>query len=112
MSGWTTAGKRSYEKKTPEKTHIGIITRLIKPLTLSIFLRTAGGEKAETGKGRRAERSEQQDCQPRSDHAHMEDKDAEAEQQSQFQDHQHETTARERQQEITAAHGCGYVALQ
>src|SRR5579884_57432 len=37
ISGSTTAGNRSYEKNTPENTHIGIITRLISPLTVSIF---------------------------------------------------------------------------
>src|SRR5215471_7995106 len=37
ISGWTIFGKRSYEKKTPEKIHIGIMTRLMRPLTLSIF---------------------------------------------------------------------------
>ena len=37
MNGCTIAGKRSYEKNTPENIHIGIITKLISPLTLSIF---------------------------------------------------------------------------
>jgi hypothetical protein len=36
MIGWTLAGKRSDEKKTPEQSHIGIITRFIKPLTVSV----------------------------------------------------------------------------
>ena len=37
ITGRNICGKRSYEKNTPEKIHIGIITRLISPLTLSIF---------------------------------------------------------------------------
>src|SRR6516225_11799163 len=37
MNGWITAGKRSYEKNTPEKIHIGIMTAFINPLMLSIF---------------------------------------------------------------------------
>ena len=42
----------------------------------------------------------------------MKDEDAEAEKQCQLYDHQHETAARERQQEIAAAHGRGHIALQ
>src|ERR1019366_3227061 len=37
ISGWVTCGERPYEKNTPEKIHMGIITRLMRPLTLSIF---------------------------------------------------------------------------
>ena len=34
--GWMALGKRSDEKKTPEKIHIGNMTRFIKPLTVSV----------------------------------------------------------------------------
>ena len=37
IRGWIAVGKRSYEKKTPEKIHMGIMTRLMRPLMLSIF---------------------------------------------------------------------------
>src|SRR5271155_5703823 len=37
MKGWAIAGNLWYEKNTPEKIHIGIMTRLIRPETLSIF---------------------------------------------------------------------------
>ena len=37
MNGCTKVGKRSFEKITPEKIHLGIITRFIRPLALSIF---------------------------------------------------------------------------
>src|SRR2546430_16308210 len=37
IKGCTMAGQRSEEKKTPGKIHIGIITRMISPLTLSLF---------------------------------------------------------------------------
>ena len=36
MKGWIAAGKRSVEKKIPENTHIGTITRFITPETPSI----------------------------------------------------------------------------
>ena len=38
MNGWTAAGNRSDEKKTPEKSHIGSMTRFIRPLTVSVVL--------------------------------------------------------------------------
>ena len=36
-TGWTARGKRSTEKKTPDPTNIGIITRFMRPLTVSIL---------------------------------------------------------------------------
>ena len=36
-NGWMTAGKRSEEKKIPENTNIGSITRFMRPETVSIF---------------------------------------------------------------------------
>ena len=38
MNGWTASGNRSAEKKTPEKSHIGSMTRFIRPLTVSVVV--------------------------------------------------------------------------
>ena len=38
MSGWTASGNRSDEKKMPDSSHIGSITRFIRPETASIVL--------------------------------------------------------------------------
>ena len=38
MNGWAASGNRSEEKKTPEKSHIGSMTRFISPLTVSVVL--------------------------------------------------------------------------
>ena len=38
MNGWAASGNRSDEKKTPEKSHIGSMTRFISPLTVSVVV--------------------------------------------------------------------------
>ena len=38
IKGWAAAGNRSDEKKTPEKSHIGSMTRFMSPLTVSVVL--------------------------------------------------------------------------
>src|ERR1700737_3230632 len=43
IKGCSIAGNRCEEKKTPEKIHIGSITRFISPLTLSSFWARRGG---------------------------------------------------------------------
>ena len=38
MNGWAESGNRSDEKKTPEKSHCGSMTRFISPLTASVVV--------------------------------------------------------------------------
>jgi len=54
MKGWATAGKRSVEKKIPEKIHMGTITRFMIPETPSM-VRGGRGEQAQPAEGQRAQ---------------------------------------------------------
>ncbi len=38
MNGWAASGNRSDEKKTPENSHIGSMTRFMSPLTVSVVV--------------------------------------------------------------------------
>ena len=51
-SGWITSGKRSDEKKTPDSTNIGSITRFMRPETVSDLLRARGDQQAEPARTR------------------------------------------------------------
>ena len=77
MNGFTASGNRSYEKKTPEQIHIGIITRFIRPLTASSVLRARRDQQPDAGERGAADEAEDREQGDRAADAHVEDEPAE-----------------------------------
>src|SRR4029077_15861134 len=68
------------------------------------LLRATGGKQSQGSESNRADRSQQQDSQYGSEHAHVENQHTKTEQQCHLYDHEHQTAAGECHQKITASH--------
>ena len=87
------AGNFSYEKKTPEKIHIGIMTRLMRPETLSIFCARQAVSRPTPPKATAPSDPSRMTERNRSLHSHVKNQHAEAQEQSDFNHHQHQAAA-------------------
>ena len=85
MNGCNRAGKRSDEKKTPEKDPHRHHHQVHQSADAFNFLGAAGGEQAQASERYGADRCQQQNCEQRTQHPHVEGQHAKAQQDARFQ---------------------------
>ncbi len=112
MNGWAAAGNRSDEKKTPEKSHIGSMTRFMSPLTVSVVLARQATSKTDSGEGECAQHVDADHESQAAADRHVEHERSQQEQDSQVGDHEREPGPQKREQEIAPGHGRGHEPLE
>ena len=112
MKGWAAAGNRSDEKKTPEKSHIGSMTRFMSPLTASVRAGAAGDQQTDSGERERAKHVDADHESQAAADRHVEHERSQEEQDSQVRDHEREPGPQEGEQEIAPGHGRGHEPLE
>ena len=112
MNGWMPAGNRSDEKKTPERSHIGSMTRFISPLTVSVVLARLATSRPMPAKARAPSTSTSDHQQQAAPDRHAEGQRPEQEQHRQVGDQEGQPRAEDGQQEVAPGHRRGDEALQ
>ena len=105
MNGWAESGNRSDEKKTPEKSHIGSMTRFISPLMASVVVARQATNRPIPANARAPTTSTRMTSAEAAADRHVEHESAQQEQHGQVGDQEGEPCAQEGQQEVAPGHG-------
>ena len=112
MKGWAASGNRSDEKKTPEKSHIGSMTRFISPLTVSVVRARQATSRPIPANASAPSMSISDDQGQAAADRHLEHERSQQEEHGQVGDHEREPGPQKGEQEIAPGHGRGHEPLE